>query len=49
MDAMQTDVHETLCLFYNTKKIPHVIGTDIKMRFVSSNSQIYYDNLDQWY
>jgi len=29
-DAMQLDVHETLYLFYTTKKIPHVMVTITK-------------------
>ena len=44
---MQMDVHKTLYPFYTTKKIPHVMATVAKIRFVGSHSQVYHDNLHQ--
>jgi len=41
---MQMDVYKTLYPFYTTKKMPHVMATVAKMRFVGSHSQVYYDN-----
>jgi len=41
---MQMDVHKPLYPFYNTKKMPRVMATVAKMRFVGSDSQLYYDN-----
>ena len=47
-DAMQMNVHKTFYPFYTRKKMPHVMVTMTKKRFVGSNSQVYYyyENLD---
>jgi len=42
---MKIDVLEALYPFYNTKVTTHDTATVTKMRFVGSNSQMYYDNL----
>jgi len=39
------DSHKTLYHFYITKKMPHVTATVTKIRFVDSNTQVYYDYL----
>ena len=43
-DAVQMDVKKTLCAFYTSKVMPRVRATAAKIRFVVSNSQVYYDN-----
>jgi len=44
-DAVQMEVHRTFYLFYTTKIMPHVKARVTKLRFVGSNSQLYYDDL----
>ena len=44
-DAMQMDIHETLCPFYSTDKKPDVTAAVQKTHSVDSNSQVHYDIL----
>jgi len=44
-DAMLTDVHKPFWHFCTINKTPYVTTTVTKMRFVGSNSHVFYDNL----
>jgi len=41
---MQMDVHKMRYPFYITSKISHITTAVTKMRFVDSDSQVYYDD-----
>jgi len=46
-NEIHIDVLKTFYFFYTTKKMPYVAEAVKKVRFVGSNSQVYYNRLHQ--